>query len=357
MGRAEAATFGEAPGAALAPESMPAAAARPMYAALDLGTNNCRLLVARPDGRGGFRVVDAYSRMVRLGAGLDRTGRLSESAIRRTLEALGVCAAKMVRKGVTSGRYVATEACRRASNCEEFLERVEAETGLCLETIPPEEEARLALAGCVPLLDPTRAYALVFDIGGGSTELIWARIAAGEEPDLIAWISVPCGVVTLAERHGGRDPGPEAFAAMIAEVGEHLLPLEDAHSLTKAFAGGAAQMVGISGTITTLAAVGLDLPRYDRRAVDGRWVSTAEVAAVTRRLASMYYEERIAHPCIRNGRADLMVPGCAALQAILRVWPAEQVRVADRGVREGILRRLMGPGARVAAVPDAAPAA
>ena len=354
MGRGRAATFGDARSAAPGPVSVAAAAT---YAALDLGTNNCRLLVARPDGRDGFRVVDAYSRIVRLGAGLDRTGRLGEAAMLRTLEALRVCASKIARNRVTAGRYVATEACRRASNCDEFFGRVAAETGLRLQTITPEEEARLALAGCVPLLDPAQEYALVFDIGGGSTELIWTRIAPGAEPKIVAWISVPCGVVTLAERHGGRDPGPDAFAAMIAEVAGHLLPLEDLHSIARAFAGGAAQMVGISGTITTLAAVGLGLPRYDRDQVDGRWVSNAEVTAVSHRLASMSYEERIAHPCIRKGRADLVIPGCAALQAILRVWPAEQVRVADRGLREGILRYLMGPGARVAAVPGPVPAA
>ena len=313
----------------------------PTYAAVDLGTNNCRLLIARPVA-GGFRVLDAYSRIVRLGAGVAQSGVLSESAMRRTIATLGVCAHRVRAARVTRSRYVATEACRRARNSDEFVRRVANETGIELDVIAPEEEARLALAGCVPVLDPGSEYALVFDIGGGSTEIIWTRVAAGREPEMLGWTSIPCGVVTLAEDHGGRDPNAADYAAMVGDVARHVAAFEHEHHPSRAFAAGTAQMIGISGTITTVAAVLLDLPRYDRQRVDGTWIAATEVASVTRDLAAMSYAERMAHPCIRRGRADLVVPGCAALEAILATWKAERVRVADRGLREGILRRLMG---------------
>lgn len=313
----------------------------PTFAAVDLGTNNCRLLIARRAGD-GLRVVDAYSRIVRLGAGVAQSGVLSEAAMRRTVSTLAVCADKVRAAGVTHSRFVATEACRRASNAAEFVERVRAETGIELDIIPPEEEARLALAGCVPVLDPCSEHALVFDIGGGSTEIIWTKVAAGREPEMIGWTSIPCGVVTLAENHGGREPNADDYKAMVAEVGEHVDAFEQKYRPSRAFAAGTAQMVGISGTVTTVAAVLMDLPRYDRTRVDDTWIASADVASVTRGLAAMTYAQRMAHPCIRRGRADLVLPGCAALEAILSVWKAERVRVADRGLREGILRRLMG---------------
>ena len=319
------------------------------YAAVDLGTNNCRLLIARPAGD-GFRVVDSYSRIVRLGAGIAETGTLSEAAMDRTIAALSICAQKMRRHKVTRQRHVATEACRRASNCLEFLRRVEDETGLRLDVIPPEEEARLALSGCTPLLDAEVQHTLVFDIGGGSTELIWTELRPGEEPRMLAWTSLPCGVVTLAEEHGGREPSEAQYEAMVSDVQGRLVEFEAKHRLRTHFEGEAgARMVGISGTVTTLAAVLSDLPRYDRSMVDGVFVSTSDLLRVSRELAAMNYAERVAHPCIRRGRADLVLPGCAALEAILRTWPSGGVRVADRGLREGILRALMGTHAVVAA--------
>ncbi len=318
------------------------------YAAVDLGTNNCRLLIARPAGD-GFRVVDSYSRIVRLGAGVAETGALSQAAMDRTIAALSVCAQKMRRHGVTRERHVATEACRRARNGVEFLRRVEQETGLHLDVIPPEEEARLALSGCTALLDSASEYTLVFDIGGGSTELIWTRLVAGEEPEMLAWTSLPCGVVTLAEAHGGREPDAAVYERMVTDVQDRLVAFEGKQQLRPHFEEAGARMVGISGTVTTLAAVLADLPRYDRSLVDGAFVSTTDLLRVSRQLANMSYAERVAHPCIRRGRADLVLPGCAALEAILRTWPSGGVRVADRGLREGILRSLMGTHAVVGA--------
>ena len=317
-----------------------AAPDRTRFAAVDLGTNNCRLLVARPDSR-GFRVLDAYSRIVRLGEGLTASGALSEAAMRRSIGALGVCAARIRRMRVRHARYVATEACRQARNCDEFLARVETETGIALEIIPAEEEARLALAGCVPLLSASQEFALVFDIGGGSTELVWARVLAGKAPQIIAWTSVPYGVVTLAERFGGHEVDTDAYAAMVQAVEAQIARFEQTHRLAATFAAGRAQMVGISGTITTLAAVQLGLPRYDRRRVDGRAISLEAVGDISRRLVAMSYDQRVANPCILKGRADLVIPGCAVLEAILAQWPAPEVRVADRGLRDGILWTMM----------------
>ena len=329
-----------------------------VYSALDLGTNNCRLLVAKP-ARQGFRIVDSFSRIVRLGEGVRSAGRLSEAAMSRTIEALKICARKMDRHQVSRARNVATEACRRAKNGAEFLARVEAETGIRLDIIDSHEESRLALDGCASLLDFDNRHALVFDIGGGSTELIWLDLEDRTKPERLAWTSLDCGVVTLAERFGSGRIEPEVYASMLGHVREMLDPFEHEHRLSRVLATGSVQMLGTSGTVTTVAGVHLDLPRYDRSKVDGLWLTADEIDHAARRLALMDYAERAAHPCIGRGRADLVVAGCAILQAIMLTWPADRVRVADRGVREGLLRALVaeadaemraeaGPGAGAA---------
>lgn len=310
------------------------------YAALDLGTNNCRLLVARP-ASDGFRVIDSFSRIVRLGQGVNASGRLSETAMDRAIAALHVCAAKMKRRHVTISRSVATAACRQAENGGAFLERVASETGIQLETIDAAEEARLAMAGCTPLLDQKCENAMVFDIGGGSTEVMWLRRCQRGMPELLAWTSLPYGVVTLAETYGGTHVPRETYDAMVGRMAELLDPFEVEHGLADMVGSGAAQMIGTSGTVTTLAALNLGLPRYERRLIDGTWLDADAIREVSGRLSSMSYEERSGHPCIGEGRADLVIAGCAIFDAIFRTWPAPGVRVADRGVRDGMLFHLM----------------
>ncbi|MBM3546110.1 MAG: Ppx/GppA family phosphatase [Alphaproteobacteria bacterium] len=327
-----------------APARAPAKRRAPTYAALDLGTNNCRLLVATP-APGGFRVVDAFSRIVRLGEGMGTSGVLSEAAMARTIDALKVCAAKIRRQGVTRARTVATEACRRAANCQDFVERARAATGLTLEIISSGEEARLSLTGCAPLLEASRPWALVFDIGGGSTELSWARVRDGR-PEVAGCVSLPLGVVTLGERFPHGAAGADAYPDMVAEVDAMLAPFDAEHGLSAVMREGGVQMLGSSGTVTTLAGVHLDLPRYDRNRVDGYRLAFAAVEDVTRRIAAMPVAEREKHPCIGRERADLVLAGCAILEAICRRWPVGTVRVADRGVREGILLALMAEAGR-----------
>jgi exopolyphosphatase / guanosine-5'-triphosphate,3'-diphosphate pyrophosphatase len=327
----------------------------PVFAALDLGTNNCRLLVARPvsfddTGSAGFKVIDAFSRIVRLGEGLGdampgEVPVLSEAAVERTLEALKVCAQKMRRRGVSYARNVATEACRRAANGANFLARVESETGLAFEVISPDEEARLAMTGCLSLLDPELPHALLFDIGGGSTELSWLKISAGgeagTEAHMLGSISLPMGVVAFAERYGGRHVDRAAYRAMVEEVSAALEGFDSAHEISAAVGRGGVQMIGTSGTVTTIAGVYLELPRYDRALVDGTYLGFDVMAAATRRLRDMSFEERAAHPCVGHERADLVIAGLAILDAICRLWPVGRLRVADRGLREGILIGLM----------------
>ncbi|GAB4166252.1 MAG: Ppx/GppA phosphatase family protein [Thalassobaculales bacterium] len=319
----------------------------PLYGALDLGTNNCRLLLARPSAD-GFRVVDSYSRIVRLGEGLAATGRLSPAAMERTLAALRVCAQRLARRGVAAARTVATEACRRAANGEEFLARVTGETGLVLEVISTAEEARLALAGCAGLLDPARPYALVFDIGGGSTEVSWAATGAatgaaggGGTVGVIDMVSLPIGVVTLSERYGGAAGSAAGFAAMVAEADAGLAAFDRRHAIARRVAEGAVQMLGTSGTVTTLAGVEMGLPRYDRSRVDGYTLDFATIDDIVDYLLSLSPSGLAAVPCIGRQRADLVLAGCAVLMAIRRRWPVGRLRVADRGLREGILLGLM----------------
>lgn len=311
----------------------------PVYAAIDLGTNNCRLLVAKRS-REGFRVIDAYSRIVRLGEGLASTGELSDAAMNRAAAALKICADKMKRRGVTRARSIATEACRTAENGADFIARVEEETGIKLDIVSTADEAQLAVGGCAPLLDPEHAAALVFDIGGGSTELMWVHHEKKSKPEILDWTSLPCGVVTLAETYGGEEVSGALYADMVADVAERLAPfkqrLEDQECAEKRF-----HLLGTSGTVTTIAGVHLGLKRYDRSQVDGAWVSLDDVSKVTETLLGMTLAERAAHACVGQERADLVLAGCAILDAIAQAWPAEQLRVADRGLREGILFSLM----------------
>jgi len=317
------------------------------YGALDLGTNNCRLLVAMPRDH-GFRVVDAFSRIVRLGEGIGQTGRLGESAMSRAIEALKVCGQKLAYRDVTRARMIATEACRSAANGEEFVARVREETGLVLEIVSRETEARLAVAGCASLVDPNSGGVILFDIGGGSSELVWLDVAGPGDgrrrrmSDRIReWVSLPVGVVNLSERHGGRDVTPIQFEAMVAEVAVMLEAFPNVAVLDAAVAAGEIHMLGTSGTVTTLAGVHLDLPRYDRRLVDGTWLTGTQVADLVTLFVGMDYDARCANPCIGRERADLVLAGCAILEAMRRRWPCDRLRVADRGLREGVLVEMM----------------
>ena len=315
------------------------------YAALDLGTNNCRLLVARPirdsHGRGAenFRIVDAFSRIVRLGEGLGQNRRLSEEAVRRTLDALAVCRDKMEARGVTRARTIATEACRIAENGAEFVERVRERTGIELEVVSRETEAGLAAAGCASLADAAAKAVVLFDIGGGSSEVVWLGPDRGEGRRIHHWTSLQLGVVTLAERFGGAEVSFEQFNAMtelvVAEL-QQFKSLAAREERCRRF-----HLLGTSGTVTTLAGVHLNLPRYDRRRVDGLWMSHAEIDAVINKLRRMSYAERSRNGCIGPDRADLVLAGCAILEGIRRAFPSERIRIADRGLREGMLLELM----------------
>jgi exopolyphosphatase/guanosine-5'-triphosphate,3'-diphosphate pyrophosphatase len=331
-----------------APGAGPAATVRPpewrrpqrhTYGAVDLGTNNCRLLIARPTGE-GFTVVDAFSRIVRLGEGLTQSGKLTDGAMDRSVAALAVCADKLRRRHVSLSRSVATEACRRAVNGREFIERVRGETGIALEIISPQEEARLAVLGCHKLLEPGDGPAVIFDIGGGSTELVLVEPGDGS-PRIRAWWSAPWGVVSLTESEGRTAIEGEDRVAAYQRMRQRarvsfsrfaeLLPSDKA----------GIRLLGTSGTVTTLASVHLALPSYDRKAVDGLHVPIGDMRRISTMIAEMDFGGRSSLPCIGTERADLVVAGCAILEAILDIWPAEKLGIADRGIREGILRSLM----------------
>jgi exopolyphosphatase / guanosine-5'-triphosphate,3'-diphosphate pyrophosphatase len=331
----------------------------PGYAALDLGTNNCRLLIGAPTGGGaGFRVVDSFSRIVRLGEGLAATGRLSDAAMDRAVAALATCAEKLARRHLRRFQAVATEACRRAANGAAFLARVEAETGLRPRIISAREEAELAMESCAPLLEEGDRRALLFDIGGGSTEIAWIRVprpgadrwrqaggaGAGRPPagaELIGYVSLPLGVVTLAERAGSSCFTEAGFHAVVDEVTEHLLGFDRVHCIGQEIRAGGVRLIGTSGTVTTLAGVALALPRYRRPLVDGR---TLDADVADQALGDLFALGRAglaAHPCVGPERVEFVLPGCAIYAAIRRVWPVPTLTVADRGLREGMLLRMM----------------
>ncbi len=351
------------PGNATAPTSRAAPSYRQSYAAIDLGTNNCRLLIARASGE-NLVVVDAFSRVVRLGEGLAQTGRLSDAAMDRAVSALHICADKLKRRNVQLARSVATEACRRAANGADFIERVRTETGIWLDVISAREEARLAVLGCHILLEPGRGPAMIFDIGGGSTELVLIENGPGV-PAILDWKSVPWGVVSLTETVGDETASRAErqaryaqmrqlvadsfaeFADRIAPVRERIAPVRERIAPACDIPQGAdglppLRLLGTSGTVTTLASLHLDLPQYDRRAVDGLIVPAQAMRDISGKLSSMAIEDRRELPCIGRERADLVVAGCAILETILDLWPAHRLGVADRGIREGILRSLIG---------------
>ncbi|WP_424626825.1 Ppx/GppA phosphatase family protein [Bradyrhizobium sp. SYSU BS000235] len=313
--------------------------AAPAYAALDLGTNNCRLLVARvaPEG---FRVIDSFSRIIRLGEGVSTTGRISDAAISRAVGALTVCSDKIRARGVKRLRTIATEACRAAENSDSFLSVIAQETGIQLEIVDRETESTLAMIGCSPLLDSKAKGAILFDIGGGSTEIV--RIertggAADAAPVKGPWVSLPLGVVTLAERFGGTNVTRQCYEAMIEAVAGHLAPFADRYGNDLC----GMHLLGTSGTVTTVAGVHLGLPHYDRRKVDGLWMNDGELDSAIERLLAMTYRDRALNPCIGTERADLVLAGCAILDAIRLAFPLPRLRVADRGLREGMLVEMM----------------
>ena len=310
-----------------------------VYAALDLGTNNCRLLIAAPTGD-SFRVIDSFSRIIRLGEGVSTSGVISEAAISRAIAALSVCRDKIQLRDAQRLRLIATEACRAASNADAFLAQVARDTGITLEIIDRETEAALTVIGCSPLLDPKGKGAILFDIGGGSSELV--RIERdptdpNAKPAIKAWMSIPLGVVTLAEKFGGKHVTRESYAAMVKEVAQHVAPFaaENGGDLD------GMHLLGTSGTVTTLAGVHLGLPRYDRRRIDGVWMGTDDLDGTIAKLLAMSYAERAANQCIGPERADLVLAGCAILDAIRNLFPLPRLRVADRGLREGMLVEMM----------------
>lgn len=311
----------------------------PAFAALDLGTNNCRMLIGVPSGD-GFRVLDSFSRIVRLGEGLHHTGELSAPAMDRAIAALSACAARLTRRRVHRVRAIATEACRRAANGTAFLERARRETGLDIGIISSREEAELAVESCAPLLTDQGRRALLFDIGGGSTELAWVRLGGGGT-ELIGYKSLPIGVVTLAERWGDAGFTEDGFAAMVADVADRLAPFESVHRIIQEIRQGGVRLLGTSGTVTTLAGVALNLDRYRRPAVDGMALSGEEADDALAALRAMGREGLVRHPCVGPERADFVLPGCAVFAAIRQIWPAPQVVVADRGLREGMLLRMI----------------
>lgn len=314
--------------------------AKQAYAAIDLGTNSCRMLVAVPCDS-GFHVIDGFSKVVRLGEKLSDTGILSDKAIERTVRALTQCATRLNSRRIVRSRAVATQACRQASNTDVFLERVIHEAGLQMEVIDPVEEASLTVAGCGELLCSDADRALVFDIGGGSTEIMWVETLHDGQPKMLDTISLPFGVVSLRDENGAEALPPETYDGLINHIDGLITPFDQRNGISEAIAANRVRMIGTSGTVTTLAAMHLQLPRYNRSRVDGLEMDFNSMLQISARLTQMSCAERIAHPCLGHGRGDLMLMGLVVLRAICDRWPVGRLRVADRGIREGVLFDLM----------------
>lgn len=311
------------------------------YAAIDLGTNSCRLVIAQPTPS-SFHVVETFSRITRLGEGIINGNMLSKPAIRRTIAALKVCSAIIDEyQPIVRMRFVATAACRRALNCKEFEMAVRQSTGLNMEVISSKEEARLAVVGCMPLLNRMIKRALVFDIGGGSTEISLARVTETGKTFIEGFVSLPYGVVTISEAFPGKDMTTLAYDTIVERTQKILQEFEDKYHITEAVRNQEIQIIGTSGTVTVLGAVHLNLPRYNRAAVDGIALSGTDVEKVIRRIKNMGYEGRCKHSCIGKLKADLTMAGCTIIEALCSFWPVSEITIADRGIREGILLDMM----------------
>ena len=326
----------------------------PLYAAVDLGTNNCRLLIAAPS-RDGFNVVDSHSQIARLGEGLAQSGQLSDVAMNRAFDALETISRKLKAKRVGRIRCIATEACRKATNGPDFIREIRERTGLTFKIIGAQEEARLALIGCHNLIDPDASHILVLDIGGGSTELSLVDAAKAREgglngmlkrPPIKAWTSIPYGVVTLTERFGDLGEA-EAYPKMRELLAEYIEPWAAKHGVREALADKASHIVGTSGTVTCVAGVHFGLARYRRDLVDGKWMEWEGCQETMHELIQAGPERRAEYPTIGEERAGLMVAGCALMEAVWELAPTSRMRVADRGLREGLLLSMMrGPKKR-----------
>lgn len=319
----------------------------PLYAALDLGTNNCRLLVARPHGR-SFKVVDGFSCIVRLGEALNCTGALSQRAMDKAIAALKMCKAKLDKYQPCREALIATEACRQASNADVFLRRVRDQVGIELDIIDRETEAKLAVIGCAKLIDRLSDGVILFDIGGGSSELAWLDFSGGIPRNAMRmagamrhWHSFPFGVMTIAEKFQQKQVSPALFEEMVAYAAQELNRFKGRAKLQAEVARKTYHFLGTSGTVTTLGGIHRGLKIYQRCKVDGLWLSAGDIDVAIQLLLNMSYDQRVAHPCVGRGRADLVIPGCAIFEAMRRIWPCPRLRVADRGLREGLLVRMM----------------
>ena len=311
------------------------------YAAIDLGTNSCRLVIAEPTPS-SFHVVETFSKITRLGEGIIQDNMLAKPAIRRTIAALKICRGVLEEYSpIVRMRFVATAACRRALDCAEFEKSVEKETGLPMEVISSKEEARLAVVGCMPLLNRMIKRALVFDIGGGSTEISLARITETGKTFIEGFVSLPYGVVTVSEAFPGKEMTNLAYNTIVERTQKILQEFEDKYQITEAIRNQEIQVIGTSGTVTVLGAVHLNLPRYNRAAVDGLALSGSEVSQVIGRIKKMGYEGRCRHSCIGKQKADLTIAGYTIIEALTTFWPVSEITIADRGIREGMLLDMM----------------
>ena len=314
------------------------------FAAIDLGTNSCRLVIASPTPS-SFKIVETFSKVTRLGEGIINDDELSRPAIRRTISALKVCAGVLEEYApICRSRFVATAACRRAKNCPEFIAAVKRETGLNIEIISPREEARLAVVGCIPLLNRNIKRALIFDIGGGSTEISLARVTNNGKTFIEGYVSLPYGVVTVSEAFPGSDMTNLAYDTIVERTQDILKDFEERFHIMEAIKNQEIQVIGTSGTVTVLGAVHLNLSRYNRSAVDGLSISNSDLEKTIFKIKRMGPEGRSKHPCIGSQKSDLTMAGCAIIESLLKYWPISEITVADRGIREGILLDLMHNG-------------
>jgi exopolyphosphatase/guanosine-5'-triphosphate,3'-diphosphate pyrophosphatase len=299
-------------------------------AAIDCGTNTIKLLVgALPD------VAVREMRMVRLGEGVDRTGRLSDAALTRTLAAVDEYAAIIARHDVARVRFCATSASRDAANAADFFDGVRARLGIEPEVVSGDEEAALSFDGAVRALQvPPTAPVLVVDIGGGSTELILGAPAGGP-PGPASAQSIDIGAVRLTERHLHSDP------PTLAEVTACVRDIDDALAACPVPLAEAATVVGVAGTITTVAAGVLGLDTYDRSRIDQAVLPAPAVHELVDRLVRMTITERLALPYLHPGRADVIAAGALILQRVLRKAVAAEVVVSEADILDGIAWSLV----------------
>lgn len=311
--------------------------AKKYFAAIDLGSRNCRTIVGCQSKAGAFEYIETYSKSVSLADGVAASKKLSRKSMDRTIEALAFCSKVLSRYAGLTYLAVATDAMRRAENASVFIKRVKRELGLIISIITPQEEAYYAALGCIEVLSLETEIFVVFDIGGGSSEIALCRQKSDKDIELIDSLSIPYGVINLLESKDHLTFS--GYSNLVQKISDLSRDFLNQYATTLDFVNNF-QCIGTSGTTTTVAALNMNLRFYDREKINDSILQFSEILKTVHYVQSLSEDERKLHPYISQSNEDLVLGGLTILEGIVRGLPASTITVTDRGVRDGVVYAL-----------------